>query len=259
MKHEEFIHAVAGLALALLSEDEKSRLNAKIVYGIGSERSAYGVTRYGAWKDGKDAPLDLIEICACTEEGPLQLAETVVHELGHALAGRGTGHGKIWKAACRRLGLTKAKATGRSESWEVFVPDLELAIKRLEILDGKPLLSAGVGVAPVKPNRPCSEGIGTKGGKSRGEGSGSRLRKWTCQCAPKPVIVRVASDTFAAHCDECGEAFQLSDVPAPTSDRPDETDNEADQMTGRAEVEAPGGERARLHAAAFCNLIAMIS
>jgi hypothetical protein len=50
-------------------------------------------------------------------------------------------------------------------------------------------------------------GVGTKGGKSRGKGSGSRLRLWQCECE-RPVKVRVASDDFRAHCDECGAAFK---------------------------------------------------
>lgn len=29
---------------------------------------------------------------------------TILHEIAHALAGRGTGHGPLWKAHCRRIG-----------------------------------------------------------------------------------------------------------------------------------------------------------
>lgn len=54
--------------------------------------------------------------------------------------------------------------------------------------------------------RPCKAGQGSRGGTSRGTGSGSRLRLWECEC-DKPVKVRVASDDFRATCDVCEQAF----------------------------------------------------
>jgi hypothetical protein len=58
--------------------------------------------------------------------------------------------------------------------------------------------------------------VGVRGGKSRGAGSGSRLRLWTCDCQ-KPVKVRVASDNFRATCDLCGHPFRL-DAPKYTQE-----------------------------------------
>jgi hypothetical protein len=60
--------------------------------------------------------------------------------------------------------------------------------------------------------RPCSAGVGTKGGKSRGAGSGSRLRKFTCGCG---VIARVGRDEFNATCGDCGTAFKRAEAPYP--------------------------------------------
>ena len=89
-------------------------------------------------------------------------------------------------------------------------PALRFAIAELaaELADGSPaflLTLVAVGRAVQAP-RPCSQGTGTRGGTSRGKGSGSRMRLWECSCA-KPVKVRIASDDFAAHCDRCGQAF----------------------------------------------------
>lgn len=38
------------------------------------------------------------------------LKQTVIHEVAHALAGPGTGHGPVWKAKARQLGLANPKA-----------------------------------------------------------------------------------------------------------------------------------------------------
>lgn len=62
----------------------------------------------------------------------------------------------------------------------------------------------GAAIAPRL--RPCPLGIGTRGGKSRGAGSGSRLRLWVCGC-DEPVKVRVASDDFRATCERCASSF----------------------------------------------------
>lgn len=40
--------------------------------------------------------------------------ETVLHEIAHALAGPGTGHGPIWKRHARRLGITPRATTDQA-------------------------------------------------------------------------------------------------------------------------------------------------
>jgi hypothetical protein len=47
--------------------------------------------------------------------------------------------------------------------------------------------------------RPFSAGVGTEGGRSRGKGSGSRMRLWEYACQPKPVKVRFASGELPSH------------------------------------------------------------
>lgn len=193
----------------------------KVVYGSGSGTGARGVTYYGAWNGSPLTPPaddcgpdcghastgSLVELCAFGEESVAQLCGTTVHELAHALAGPGTGHGAEWKRACVRLGLRRAKAAGTTYRAAMFAPALRAALVAVPLPDdGKPLAGWGAATfgAPAATGS-CSHGRGSRGGKSRGKGSGSRLRKWTCDCG---VIVRVASDDFRATCDRCGCAFK---------------------------------------------------
>lgn len=44
-------------------------------------------------------------------ESVLNIAETVIHELGHVLIGAGNGHNENWHEACRTLGLVRTNPT----------------------------------------------------------------------------------------------------------------------------------------------------
>lgn len=190
--HEEFIHAVrmAAAASPALKEGEKEKiLQTKLMYGIG-ERGLRGVTYYGKWNTlghGNGSaqpcpdcpPVDLAEVCAAGEESPIQIAGTTVHELGHVLAGWGAGHGKEWKEACARLGLRHVKAAGTMYLMANFQPRIREVIASMGTpTDGRPMFRDG-SLAVGKPGI-CTQGIGTRGGKSRGVGSGSRMLKVTC-------------------------------------------------------------------------------
>ena len=208
--HQEYIQRVAEIALSRLPADLRAKVRAHLTYGHG-QPGLRGVTYYGRWLPGDGSePIPFVEICASGEENDIQLAGTTIHELAHVLAGPAAGHGKAWKDACELLGLRRPKAAGNVYRMAQFAPDVRFAIANLRSpTDGKPVgLHALLGRA-VKP-KACPLGIGTRGGKSRGVGSGSRLRKYVCECSPKPVIVRVASDDFRAHCDICGAAFKQS-------------------------------------------------
>jgi hypothetical protein len=182
-------------------------LAAKLVYGTGN--GGYrGICYYRSWKN--ETEHDLIEVAATGEESPVQLAGTTIHETAHVLAGPGAGHGAAWRAACGALGLSHGEAAGQGYAPEHFAPDVWPAIAGVPVpTDGVPAF-ASRGVRPVvglpvaTSPRPCPLGIGTRGGRSRGVGSGSRLRLWTCECGIK---VRVASDDFRATCGRCASAF----------------------------------------------------
>lgn len=189
--HEAYIHEVRRLAieraleLAKITPEQASELaDVKLVYGLGLGGGYRGVTVYKAWSNGH-GPTDAIEIAAFAEESWLQLAGTTIHELGHVLAGKGAGHRADWKAASALLGLRCAKAAGMRYTLAAIDPVLREAIYRLaqRMADGSPdfgaaFLAAGL---TMRAPRPCSAGVGSRGGKSRGAGSGSRLLKVECE------------------------------------------------------------------------------
>lgn len=212
--HEAYIAAIRALAVARVNDEALRRrlLEAKLVYGSGMAGTR-GVTFYGAWKNTEEHAF--VEICATGEESDVQIAGTTIHELGHVLGGMGTGHGKEWKDACAVLGLNAVQAGGQAYAPEHFDADLWTAIAALPVPnDGAPVFQVGQrmpGSQRVLKLRPCPLGIGTRGGKSRGAGSGSRLRLYTCECrnadGSATYKVRIASDTFSAKCDHCGQGF----------------------------------------------------
>src|SRR6185295_18197505 len=205
--HEAFVHAVRA-AVVLRVNDPALRarlLSAKLVYGGGPE-GVRGLCYFGAWQNG--AAHDFIEIAALGEESYIQLA------------GRECGHGAGWKAAAAVLGLQLAQAGGQEYSPEHFDPRVWAAIEALpHPSDGRPGFAAlGLAAGPVAPPRvkPCPLGVGTRGGRSRGAGSGSRLRLWLCGC-PEGTVgrkVRVASDDWDATCNRCGSRYQKDGRPA---------------------------------------------
>lgn len=216
---ELFIHGVRDAVVAYavaegtVTDAQAAKMrNAKLLYGIG-DGSYRGICHYAAWENGVGR-VDVVEIAASAQESWIQLAGTTLHELGHVLSEWGEGHGNGWKDGCVALGFQiRPAAAGQRYSLAMFAPKLRLAIYALaaRIGDGSPAFRTyGLGgLAGLFANvklKPCSAGVGTKGGTSRGTGSGSRLRLWECSCE-RPVKVRVASDNFQAHCDVCEQPF----------------------------------------------------
>lgn len=216
--HELYIHAVRDIIVAwaeaegtITAEQAERMRHAKLLYGIG-DGSYRGVCHYDAWENGVGR-VDVVEIAASAQESWIQLAGTTLHELGHVLTGWGEGHGAGWKDAAMALGFVKRPlGAGQVYRLAMFAPAIRFAIYALaeRIGDGQPAFrTRGAGLAGLFVNvklKPCSAGIGTKGGTSRGTGSGSRLRLWECDCA-RPVKVRVASDDFKATCNVCSSPF----------------------------------------------------
>lgn len=177
-------------------------MSSKLLYGTGRP-GVRGATWFCRWAtSGESEVTDLIEVSAFGEESPLQLVGTTLHEMAHVLAGSGAGHGRQWKSAAKRLGLLRAEAAGQRYGLGDIEPDLWGALERLQgPTDGMPS-----DALVQRAFRPCALGVGTRGGRSRGPASGSRLRLFVCACDP-PVRVRVARDNFLATCNTCSQMF----------------------------------------------------
>lgn len=60
-------------------------------------RRMLGVCRY-------DRPAIGLSIHLVQRNGPEEVRETLLHEVAHALVGRGHGHGPVWREMARRVG-----------------------------------------------------------------------------------------------------------------------------------------------------------
>ena len=63
---------------------------------------------------GKEKLIVLSRVHAM-EGAPADVTDTILHEIAHALAGPGVGHGPAWKAIARRLGATPASRAHESD------------------------------------------------------------------------------------------------------------------------------------------------
>lgn len=184
--HEQFIQATRdavvarALQVGTITDEEATNLaHAKLVYGLG-DGSYRGVCHYEAWENGI-GKVAVVEIAATAEESWVQLTGTTIHELGHVLAGWGAGHGTGWKEAAQRLGLRRPEAAGQRYLLAGIDPVVRLRASELAVTvgDGSPAFRRTM--VRIGTVRPCSAGVGTRGGKSRGAGSGSRMVKVTCE------------------------------------------------------------------------------
>lgn len=180
--------------------------HAKLVYGRGGSRSLRGITDLGRWNNGRSrAPEpkrdDLVEVCALGQQDLTQIAATTIHELAHVATH--SGHDRKWKDACAALGLRNAKMGCARYYKAQFAPRVRLAIEALERpADGAPNVDPELLALLVR--RGCMAGLGLRGGRSRGPGSGSRLRKYVCAHGQ---IVRASTDGLNASCNVCGSPF----------------------------------------------------
>ena len=184
MTHEDFIRSIAGIVQKYAPQHARAIAGIKLTYG-GGPRGARGICYYGKWQNGEPKAAPFVEISAFGEESWIQLAGTTIHELGHVVAGPLAGHSNNWKAICAELGLIDIKAAGTDYSIDNFVWQIWEAMDVLNKPDdGVPVNAIsgmnGFGNMQIRRVGGCSQGIGTRGGTSRGVGSGSRMKKVAC-------------------------------------------------------------------------------
>jgi hypothetical protein len=223
LTHEQFVQSVRDIVAAHCTDagTRTKILAVKLTYGA-AERTR-GTTYFNQWHSNvRGGRVDFACISAWGQQSFVQLAGTTIHELAHVVAGREAGHGKDWFAACESLGLRCVKAAGTEYSWANFAPPIREAIFNLgEPTDGIPTFQrdpgdetghagavAALGTYNLYKAIACSHGIGSRGGKSRGKGSGSRMRKYVCNCGQ---IIRAATDKLVALHGPCGAQFMLVD------------------------------------------------
>ena len=244
--HEALVQAVYELALklpTLTKQDRETLKGIKLTYGSGPD-GVRGITYFKLWtkqtgkgREKKAAILPFVAVCATGQSDHVQVIGTTLHELGHVIAGLQAGHGPQWHEACARLGLVDVKAAGTEYSPANFIEagGFRAALMKLpKPQDGAPIAPGkggelppdilgllgklGLSGVPTLKPRSCTAGWGTKGGKSRGKGSGSRLLLYTCGCTK---VRASAGADFQADCKKCGKAFALADgEPKPDPETP---------------------------------------
>lgn len=203
MTHEDYLAAIVDAVAGYTPEHAAAIRATRVVYGTGAGRAGVlGTCFYEGWQNGHPEPVSMVEICAFEQDTPSQIAVTTVHELAHAVAPRGAGHGRTWKQVARTLGLAapSAVSTG-AETWDAFTPAVRGILESLPVPDdGKPLRVALPGRRRKGP-RPCSAGNGARGGRSRGQGSGSRMIR--CACSICGYTVRTSAKWLAVGYPVC--------------------------------------------------------
>jgi hypothetical protein len=142
-------------------------------------------------KNGKTEALIIIAFCNFKENenqawtAPVQVLHTLLHEMIHASGIH--NHRAPFSQKAASIGLCKP--------WTATEPSLVLQ-KQLQTL------AEAIG--------PIPDGHGELLPRQERKQT-TRMRKYTCQCTPKPRIIRTASDDLRCKCHDCLEDFIMED------------------------------------------------
>ena len=193
--HEDYLVAVTAAVCEQYPTTAEALSDVRLVFGTGPRRRGIDPL-HRVWGGGEAVePLPLVEIAAIGGLTPAETCHVVLHELAHVLA-PGFGHGREWRYAARQVGLLRPRAwPGVYElaDWCAISPAVRPALQAIPV--------------PTEPppaeyfadwhRRGCSAGYGSRGGSSRGQGSGSRYRKVVCPVPGCGYQVRVTRKWLA--------------------------------------------------------------
>ena len=199
--HEDYLAAIAAAVCQQFPATAHALNQVHLVFGSGPRRRGLS-SLHRVWGGGEAVdPLPLVEIAAIGGLSPPETCHVVLHELAHILA-PGMGHGKVWRHAARQVGLVRPRATpdpGELADWNAISSALRVALQAIPV----PTEPVPVEYLYDWQRRPCGAGYGSRGGSSRGEGSGSRYLKATCQYPGCGYQVRVTRKWLALGAPWC--------------------------------------------------------
>ena len=210
--HEDYLAEVARAVCATFPATADALSQVHLVFGSGPRRRGLS-TLHRVWGGGEAVdPLPLVEIAAIGGLSPPETCHVLLHELAHVLAPE-AGHGAAWRHAARQVGLVRPRATPDAydlADWRTISPALRTVLQAIppatdpvpaEFFDDRHRL-------------PCGAGYGTRGGTSRGKGSGSRYLKVVCSHPGCGYQVRVTRRWLAMGAPKCPVAGHGSMVVA---------------------------------------------
>ena len=209
--HEDYLVAVTAAVCGQYPATAAALSEVRLVFGTGPRRRGLDPL-HRVWCGGEAVePLPLVEIAAIGGLTPAETCHVVLHELAHVLS-PGSGHGKEWRHAARQVGLLRPRA--RPDIWELADwTEISPAIRPVLEAIPEPTERAPVEYVWDWYRRGCSAGYGTRGGTSRGEGSGSRYLKAVCEQPGCGYQVRITRRWLALGAPLCPVAGHGSLVP----------------------------------------------
>ena len=199
--HEDYLAAVTRAVCATCPATADALNQVHLVFGAGPRRRGLS-TLHRVWGGGEAVdPLPLVEIAAIGGLSPAETCHVLLHELAHVLAPEG-GHGAAWRHAARQVGLVRPRATpdvGELADWNAISPALCAVLQAIP----PPTEPAPAEFFEDRHRLPCGAGYGTRGGTSRGKGSGSRYLKVVCRHPGCGYQVRITNRWLAIGTPQC--------------------------------------------------------